>query len=143
MHQLISARCWGTWLLWFHAEVATAVTLFFLTTWLISYNTHSSPSWGCSLDHGPFLDNEHWIRKERFVPQRTWDITLKWNLRFKVIVVRVATILEYMTDGNYITSNHYGNGWWFSALCLLLPCEPRKHGSCSNCCLLGKMRPCN
>lgn len=97
------------WLLWFQAEVATAVTLFFLPTWLISYNTHSSPSWRCSLYPGPFLDNQHWSRKEHFVPQKTWDIELKWNLGFKIIMVRVAAILEPMTDGNYITCSNCGN----------------------------------
>lgn len=136
------------WLLWFQTEVATAVTLFFLPTWLISYNTHSSPSLGCSLDPEPLLDNQHWSRKEHFIPQKTWDVALKWNLEFKIIVARAGAILEHMTDGNYITCNHCGNEWWFlhcgyKQQKILLPCEPRKHGSCSNYCLLAKMRVCH
>lgn len=103
------------------------------------YHHHEDAAW---------IQDLSWItgtEAERIISYlKTWDISLKLKLGFKIIVVRVAAILEYITDGNYITCNHCGNEWWFSALLkILLYCESGKYGSCSNCCSLGKMRVCH
>lgn len=86
------------------------------------------------------LTAQHQSRKEHFIPQKTWDVAIKWILGFQITVVKAAAILMMVTTSLSVIVV-ISDGFLhckYKLQKIMLSCEPTKYGSCSSCCLLGK-----